>query len=197
MREPILEPFLRNMRLRRVKAFVRDLHFPTLLDIGCGWEARLLKELEPYLSKGVGIDFKAPSIVTEKLETKAVVLEKNLPFPSANFDIVTMVAVLEHFDYPENILGEISRILKPGGSLVITVPSCYAKPVLEFLSFRLKIISSDEIRDHKLYYNRENLYALIDNIPELFIKIHCYFQWKFNNFLVVQKEGVSSCLSAK
>jgi ubiquinone/menaquinone biosynthesis C-methylase UbiE len=145
MREPILEPILRNVRLRRVKDYVSDLHFSALLDIGCGWEARLLIELEPYLSKRVGIDFKAPSINTEKLETQSVVLEKNLPFPSASFDIVTMVAVLEHFEYPENILHEISRVLKPGGCLVITVPSCYAKPVLKFLSFRLGIVSSDEI----------------------------------------------------
>ncbi len=187
MREPVLEPFLRRMRLRRVLACLRDLHYPTLLDIGCGWDARLLRELEPHIAKGVGIDFKAPKIHTEKLSTQSVVLERNLPFPDASFDVVTMLAVLEHLEYPVDILSEISRVLKPGGGLIATVPSRLAKPVLEFLSYRLGLVSSSEIKDHKAYYDREDLHALIAEIPDLSIRKHYYFQWKFNNFLFVGK----------
>ena len=48
-------------------------------------------------------------------------------------------------------------MLKPGGLLVLTVPSWRAKPVLEFLSFRLGIVSRAEIEDHKRYFDRRDL----------------------------------------
>jgi SAM-dependent methyltransferase len=41
-----------------------------------------------------------------------------LPFPSDHFDAVLMVRVFHHLDRPEAALGEIYRILKPGGRLV-------------------------------------------------------------------------------
>ncbi|WP_207260968.1 class I SAM-dependent methyltransferase [Desulfovibrio sp. Huiquan2017] len=98
-----------------------------LLDIGCGWEARLLKMVEPVIDRGVGIDFKAPNIATEKLKTMSVTLTKNLTLDSGCFDVVTMMAVLEHLDHPFDILCEVKRVLKKVGALVGTVPSKKSK----------------------------------------------------------------------
>jgi hypothetical protein len=39
----------------------------------------------------------------------------------------------------------------------MTIPSVYSKPVLEFLAYKLKIISKDEILDHKQYYDKSKL----------------------------------------
>ncbi|WP_237416390.1 hypothetical protein [Helicobacter saguini] len=69
MKEAILEPLLRKMRLSRVLDSIKEFENPILLDIGCGWEARLLKEIEPNIDFGVGIDFKAPAINTDKIAT--------------------------------------------------------------------------------------------------------------------------------
>jgi 2-polyprenyl-3-methyl-5-hydroxy-6-metoxy-1,4-benzoquinol methylase len=92
---------------------------------------------------------------------------------------------LEHLDHPTEILSECARVLRPGGSILITVPSWYAKPVLEFLAYKLKIVSADEIMDHKRYYNRDDLFNLFKKIKGLKIEEHKYFQWKFNNRLYV------------
>ena len=62
MKEPILEPILRKMRLSKVLPTISSYRDCALLDIGCGWEAKLLRSVEPHISKGVGIDFKAPQI---------------------------------------------------------------------------------------------------------------------------------------
>ena len=78
---------------------------------------------------------------------------KKLPFKDNIFDIVTMLAVLGHLEYPFFIIKEIGRILKPRGKLILTIPSKNAKPVLELLAFELKIIDKNEITDHKKYYN--------------------------------------------
>jgi 2-polyprenyl-3-methyl-5-hydroxy-6-metoxy-1,4-benzoquinol methylase len=38
------------------------------------------------------------------------------------FDIVFLLEVLEHLDYPEQALQELKRITKPGGYLILGVP---------------------------------------------------------------------------
>lgn len=69
MKEALLESTLRKMRLNRVLPTIKSFKNPNVLDIGCGWEARLLQEIEPYIAKGIGIDFKAPTINTDKIQT--------------------------------------------------------------------------------------------------------------------------------
>lgn len=44
------------------------------------------------------------------------------PFPDNEFDHVEAFHVLEHLDKPFNIMREMHRILKPGGSLYVRVP---------------------------------------------------------------------------
>ena len=45
-----------------------------------------------------------------------------LPFDDKSFDHVLCVEVLEHVPNPESMLSDIHRVLRPGGSLVLTVP---------------------------------------------------------------------------
>lgn len=78
MKEALLESTLRKMRLARVLPTIQAFDNPSVLDIGCGWEARLLKEIEPYIASGIGIDFKAPSINTPKLRTFSCFFEEKL-----------------------------------------------------------------------------------------------------------------------
>jgi len=131
MKEPILEPLLRKMRLNQVMPRLRKYPNCRLLDIRCGWEAKLLRAVELYIASGIGVDFKAPTIKAEKIETLSLTLQDKQPFEDASFDFITMFAVMENDDA---ILKECARLLRPGGGLLITVPSWYAKPVLEFLS---------------------------------------------------------------
>lgn len=186
MKEALLEPLLRKMRIRQVLPILLQHPGCCLLDIGCGWEGRLLKSVEPYVKRAVGVDFKAPSIATPKLTTIAATLTDELPFPDATFDVVTLLAVLEHLSHPRAMVGEIFRVLKPGGQVVLTVPSLAAKPVLEFLAYKVGIVSESEIRDHKCYYDRKSLEALFAG-SGLAIDRHRYFQLGMNNFLVATR----------
>lgn len=78
MKEAILEPILRKMRLNKILPHLNEFNNPRVLDIGCGWEARLLREIEPFISLGVGIDFKAPNIKTDKLNIFPYYFEKKI-----------------------------------------------------------------------------------------------------------------------
>ena len=44
--------------------------------------------------------------------------------PSGSFDVVLCVEVFEHIPHPVEALKELARLLKPGGSLILTTPFC-------------------------------------------------------------------------
>lgn len=46
-----------------------------------------------------------------------------LPFADATFDIAISSHVAEHLTQPERVFGELSRVLKPGGRLLILTPN--------------------------------------------------------------------------
>lgn len=58
-------------------------------------------------------------------------------FADAAFDVVFMLEVFEHLLSPDDALREVNRILKPGGSLVMTCPNLFSLTrVLRFLAQR-------------------------------------------------------------
>jgi SAM-dependent methyltransferase len=87
------------------------------LDAGCGtqpFRAVVEGQVTRYLALDVeartdGVDYIAD------LEDMSVV-------PDSSVDTVLCSEVLEHVPHPDRAIGEIARVLKPGGSLVITVP---------------------------------------------------------------------------
>lgn len=44
----------------------------------------------------------------------------HLPFEDESFEVVTMLAVLEHLNHPLAIIKEIRRVLTPNGKLILT-----------------------------------------------------------------------------
>jgi SAM-dependent methyltransferase len=45
-----------------------------------------------------------------------------LPFPDDSFDRVVAAEVLEHIPQDESAMGELARVLRPGGTMAVTVP---------------------------------------------------------------------------
>ena len=187
LKEQVLEPFLRYFRIRKAINYIKLYPNCTLLDIGCGFEARLLLAAEPYIGQGFGIDRRAPKLCNSKIKTIKSDFGQKLPFDDQTIDFITLLAVLEHIDDDLNMLKECSRILRPGGGMLLTVPSWRAKPILEFLSLRLNLVNKEEILDHKRYYSKEDLLILCSKVPNLEITFHQYFQFKCNNQLFIKK----------
>jgi ubiquinone/menaquinone biosynthesis C-methylase UbiE len=186
MKEPFLEPILRRMRVKKVLPAIHRYPDCRLLDVGCGWDYRLLKTVEPFISSGVGIDFKVREMESAKIKTLRMLMTGSLPFEPESFDIVTMLAVLEHLSDPLRMISETERVLKKGGRLVLTVPSKIAKPVLEFLAYRLHIVSEVEMKEHKQYFNHKDLRGLLCR-SGMTIEQHRYFQMGMNNYCVARK----------
>lgn len=52
-----------------------------------------------------------------------------LPFPDASFDVILCYETLEHVPWPTRFIAELSRLLTPGGTLVLTTPNRLWEPV--------------------------------------------------------------------
>lgn len=107
---------------RRGRQWVRDCAKGRVLDIGCadGWAREVLLHCD-Y----VGLDY--PTTARELYGTRPEVFADGacLPFAPASFDTVLLLEVLEHVVDAEGVLAEISRVLRPGGALLISMPFLY------------------------------------------------------------------------
>lgn len=89
-----------------------------VLDVGCG--TKPYRALVPA-TRYVGLDYDTPM---RRADGHADVYYDGgkFPLPDAAFDGVLCTQVLEHVFNPQEFLGEIHRVLRPGGVMVLAVP---------------------------------------------------------------------------
>jgi len=100
----------------------------TVVDVGCGRKATLLRSLSPRVKKAYGIDRVVPKATVEGNTTIVQGDAEAIPLPDRSADVVTMIDVVEHLRDPERAFRECRRILKPRGSLLLRTPSKYYPP---------------------------------------------------------------------
>jgi SAM-dependent methyltransferase len=100
---------------------VRHAHLLTgeLLDVGCG-QKPYERLLAPRLSRYVGLEHPETRHHREKVDVWGDAAA--LPFDDASFDTVVSFQVLEHVPEPREVLAEMHRVLRPGGTLFVTTP---------------------------------------------------------------------------
>lgn len=184
----ILEPILRKFRISRItKALPKYTHL--LVDFGCGEEAGVLRDLATHYKKAIGFDGRVEDKeLTEKISLRRANLNETVCLENNSVDVVICLAVLEHVLKPQVLLNEAYRVLRPGGTLLLTTPSWVAKPILEFLSYKLNIVDQREIEDHQRYFWKKELAEMFKiagfQADNLLLK---YFQFGCNNFVLAKK----------
>ncbi len=127
--EAFTRPEQYNLFLIHKKAYdlaARLARGSRVLDFGCntGYGTALLAR-EAAAVTGVDV---SPGAVDEGRRRHPgldlrLVDGRSLPFADAAFDFVTSFQVIEHVADTERFLGEIERVLSPGGVLVLTTPN--------------------------------------------------------------------------
>lgn len=124
----------------------------SILDAGCGLGEVLADIPEGY--KLFGFDFANSNVefTKRRLGARADVKQGSIyeiPFPDASMDAVLCLEVLEHIEDDERGVRDITRVLKPGGVLIVAVPYTYYWPAYK------------QLMGHFRHYTRESLAAML------------------------------------
>ena len=105
----------------RFVAAHRKLLWGDILDVGCGQMP--YRYLLPRDAIYTGIDLPDPAKFGMEFSDGVVSFNgRDIPFPDESFDSILCTEVLEHVIHPEALVAEMRRVLRPGGTMVITVP---------------------------------------------------------------------------
>ncbi|MEK6903984.1 MAG: class I SAM-dependent methyltransferase [Nanoarchaeota archaeon] len=86
-----------------------------LLDLGSG-KAPYKPFFDKYVKKYIRLD----NSLNEKSPSNIIADAQELPIRSSSVDTVFSSQLLEHVPYPQKVIDEIYRILKPGGICILT-----------------------------------------------------------------------------
>lgn len=133
--------------------------FRQVIDIGTG-TGRMLVLLAPHARRAEGLDLSHAMLTVARTRLAEAGLDHArvrqgdacaTPFADASADLVIIHQVLHFIDAPERVLGEASRVLAPGGRLVIVD---FAPHDIEFLR--------DQHGHHRLGIGDETLRGWVD-----------------------------------
>jgi len=97
---------------------------PRILDVGCGTGANLLMLSQYGDAEGVDVSEDALAFCRERgLDKVRLGAAEELPYEDGTFDLVTALDVVEHLDDDLAGLREMRRVLRPGGRVLLFVPT--------------------------------------------------------------------------
>jgi SAM-dependent methyltransferase len=140
--------FARELRQGRIAPPAR------VLDVGTssGTNLRLLRALG--FTDVIGLDQSADAIAFCAAKGLGTVERGDvcaMPFADESFDLVLATDIIEHVEDDRRALREIVRVLRPGGTVLVTVPA-----------FRLLWGLQDRVAQHKRRYRLAALGALLE-----------------------------------
>ncbi|KKR70875.1 MAG: Methyltransferase type 11 [Candidatus Woesebacteria bacterium GW2011_GWA2_40_7b] len=191
--EELLEPIIRPIRFAKGLKNIGRKNPVILADLGCGPKIRFYNYATMHnihFSKYIGIDPLLSDRMMKINRRKNILLIKDplknrIPLKNNSVDYITGFAFIEHVVNPVEILNDALRVLKPGGKAIFTTPTKKAKGVLEFLSFKLGIISKAGVREHKNYFEKKDLMSMVN--AKAFSTRYEYFEFGFNSLFVIEK----------
>jgi SAM-dependent methyltransferase len=116
------DPIVHRSRLRVLRRLAPG---GRLLDAGCG-EGHFLRRASAFYDVA-GFDLSLDGVAAARRNSGATDIVRGsaqaIPFPDKAFDIVTCFDVIEHMPEPAAFFREATRVLRPGGILLITTPN--------------------------------------------------------------------------
>lgn len=182
-----LDRFLQNYRIDQARPFIAK--GSRVLDLGSA-DGVLFARHGQCGPGSMGIDPILPSNTKTPQGFSMIrgYFPQDLPADAGPFDAIVMLAVLEHFpnDLHSTLAAGVARFLKPGGRLIITVPSPAVDKILEILVV-LRLVHGMSLEEHHGFD--------INQTPEIFAPLlfklvkRVSFQLGLNNLFVFERTG--------
>jgi SAM-dependent methyltransferase len=144
-----------------------------IVDVGCG-AGQVVRALTDAGLQGHGVDVSEESvaIAREHGGNYQVFDGKALPFPDGFADAIGAFNVLEHVEEPVRLLDEMVRVLKSGGSLVVSSPNFLRvfgwkdyHPNMRGIGQKLKNLAT--LRRHARVYAQDPSAVLLDPLTPI------------------------------
>lgn len=161
---PAFRALLRSIEAR----FYQHIDLPEpILDLGCGDGHFASLTFDQPLSAGIDPWWGPLNKAKESGAYQFVFqsLGDQLPFPNHYFGSVISNSVLEHISEVQPVLTDVSRVLRPGGKLVVTVPSQYFTEYLGGAQWFEKMGLTTLADAYRRFFNRIARHAHTDS-PE-------------------------------
>jgi SAM-dependent methyltransferase len=164
LREKGVQSKWHQIKFARLRTYLKGLTYH--LDIGCGPGTFIGTLGEGHLSVGIDIsdsqiDYARKRYGTFNKRFERIDGDLEL-FRDGQFDVVTVIELVEHLlpEQNERLLQEASRVLRPGGRLVVSTPNYGGLwPKVESLVNRLGRISYSD--QHVTHFTRASLHELL------------------------------------
>lgn len=116
----------RRSILRALQQLRQHVSSGRILDVGCGLKPYETLFRQPGFDY-VGVDYPITLTHSYQHATRADVFGDclRLPFAAASFGTVLSTQVVEHVPDPAACVAEMARVLRPGGTLLISGPMCW------------------------------------------------------------------------
>jgi len=167
-----------------------DYRAGRILDIGCGSYPLFLDRTRFAVKYGIDGTVAVNAVLHDiTLMLYDVASGGPLPFGEGYFDVITMLAVVEHLERRELLIlmKEIYRVLKFGGLYILTTPAPWTEPILRILA-KLRLVSPLEIGEHKEAYSRRRMIEILQNVPFPLEQIKLgHFELFLNTWAVAKK----------
>lgn len=187
---PLLSRFLTHARLSRVAKHLSG----KVLDAGCGY-GELLDYLPTHVHSVTLLDRSPERLprLQKRLSGGTVearfllgdIAAGEIALPPASFDTVVMAALLEHLKFPGAALRETWRLLKPGGSLVLTTPTPLGGRFHAWGS-HLGLTYREAAEEHEAFFANEDLNRLL-NEERFNCELYERFLMGMNQLVVARK----------
>ena len=137
------------------------------IELGCGegFSTQMLREMLPAAVKLEASEYVEALVPMAAAKNPGVSISQEsvyeLKHRPATFDLVFLLEVLEHLDYPARALQEIRRVMKPDGRLILGVPR---EPIWRFLNMARGKYLQDygNTPGHLNHWSRSTLVAFVN-----------------------------------